>query len=274
IKLASAASKIDAVLEKASFHVNLDAASLLYRKFEASKVNADVLLLEDKYIIKNVSMNHAGGSMNLNGSLVRQKANYLQAALNASMNNVDVGKVLKAFDNFGQDAILSQNLDGKLTSKVSAGLGLDEEGKVFPASVTSTIDFSLKDGALINYEPVKKLQSFLFKNRDFENIRFAELNNRLEVSNREIKINRMEIQSTVLSFFVEGLYSMKGNTDISIQVPINNLKKRDADYNPENIGTNKKAGRSIFIRGRPGSDGNVSFKLDLFNKYKKEKESE
>ncbi|MEO7584569.1 MAG: DUF3971 domain-containing protein, partial [Ferruginibacter sp.] len=42
IKLASAASKIDAVLEKASFHVNLDAASLLYRKFEASKVNADV----------------------------------------------------------------------------------------------------------------------------------------------------------------------------------------------------------------------------------------
>ena len=64
---------------------------------------------------------------------------------------------------------------------------------------------------------------------------------------------------------------MKGNTDLSIQVPLNNLKKRDEDYNPENIGTDKKGGRSIFLRGRPGSDGNVNFKLDLFNKYKTEK---
>ena len=66
---------------------------------------------------------------------------------------------------------------------------------------------------------------------------------------------------------------MKGNTDLSIQVPLSNLKKRDEDYNPENIGTDKKGGKSIFIRGRPGSDGNVNFKLDLFNKYKKEKEA-
>jgi len=84
----------------------------------------------------------------------------------------------------------------------------------------------------------------------------------------------MEIQSTVLSFFVEGIYSMKGNTDISIQVPFNNLKKRGPDYNPENIGTDKKPKKSIYIRGRPGSDGNINFKLDLFNRYKKDKEKD
>ena len=81
----------------------------------------------------------------------------------------------------------------------------------------------------------------------------------------------MEIQSSVLSMFVEGLYSMKGNTDISIQVPLNNLKKRDSTYNPENIGLLKKAGKSLFIRGKPGDDGSIKFKIDLFNKYNKEK---
>ncbi|MEO8764405.1 MAG: AsmA-like C-terminal region-containing protein [Ginsengibacter sp.] len=272
-KLASAASNIDEVLEKAMLHVNLDAASLNYKKFEASNVNADISLLSNKYIINNVSMDHAGGSIHMSGSLLNQEANYLLATLNTSMENVDVSKVLDAFDNFGQDAILSQNLDGKLTAKINASLGLDEDGNVLPASVKSTIDFSLKDGALINYEPVKKLQNFLFKKRDFNNIRFAELRDILEVGNRDIKINRMEIQSSVFSFFVEGIYSMKGNTDISIQVPLNNLKKRGADYNPENVGIDKKA-RSIFIRGRTGSDGNVSFKLDLFNKYRKEKQGE
>lgn len=270
-KLASAASDIDEVLEKATVHVNLDAASLLYKKFEASNVNADVTLLANKYVINNVSMNHAGGSMTINGSLVNEKPNYLQAKINAAMNNVEVSRVLRAFDNFGQDAIMAQNLDGKLTAKVDASLGLDEDGKVYPATIQSIVDFSLKDGALINYEPIKRMQNVLFANRDFENIRFAELTDRLEINNKDIKINRMEIQSTVFSFFIEGVYSMKGNTDLSIQVPLSNLKKRDGNYSPENIGTDKKGGKSIFLRGRTGPDGNVAFKVDLFNKYKKEK---
>lgn len=267
----SLASNVDEVLEKAKLHVNLKAGTLHYKKFTAANVNADVTLLENRYLLNDVRMNHAGGSMNMNGSLVNEKADMLQARVKASFDHVDVSKVLSAFDNFGQDAIMAQNLDGKLTAKVDASLRLNEEGKVYPASVESIVDFSLKNGGLVNYEPIKKLQNVLFKNRDFENIRFAEIKNRLEVSNQDIVINRMEVQSSVFSFFIEGVYSMKGNTDLSIQVPLNNLKKRDADYNPENIGTDKKGGKSIFIRGRPGSDGNVSFKIDLFNKFKKDK---
>ncbi|MEO6490444.1 MAG: AsmA-like C-terminal region-containing protein [Ferruginibacter sp.] len=271
--VSNAASKIDDIVEKASFHVNLHAASLYYKKFQASNVNADVTLLEDKYLIKNVSMNHSGGSIEMDGSIINQNKDYQQAKLHAFMNNVDVNKVFNAFEDFGQDGISAQNLEGKLTARIDASMMLQVNGKVLPSSVQSIIDFSLKNGGLNNYEPVKKMQNIIFKKRDFENIRFAELKNRLEISNREVKINRMEIQSSVLSFFVEGLYSMKGNTDISIQVPLNNLKKRGADYNPENIGTDKKGGKSIYLRGRTGSDGNVAFKIDLFNKFKKEKES-
>ena len=82
----------------------------------------------------------------------------------------------------------------------------------------------------------------------------------------------MEIQSSVLSFFVEGLYSPKGKTDVSVQVPFNNLKKRDEDYIPENIGVENKGGRSIFLRGQTGNDGTVQFKLDVFKKFQKDKE--
>ena len=151
-------------------------------------------------------------------------------------------------------------MEGKLTATVNAVLTLDDEGKAYPNSVASTIDFSLKNGALNNFEPVKKLQSVIFKNRNFDNIRFAELKDRLEIANQEIKINRMEIESNVLSMYVEGIYSMKGNTDMSIQIPLSNLKKRNADYIPENKGTDKKGGTSIFLRGQPGADGTIQFK--------------
>lgn len=263
-------NNIDDVLDEGSLHVKLHADKLTYKKFFATNTVADVLLMQDDYKINNASMESAGGKINMDGSLILQRDNYHQAKTNILLDNVDVSKVFASFNNFGQDGIKAENLEGKLNAKIVVALAIDDDGKAYPNSVTSVVDFSLKNGALINFEPVKKLQTFVFKNRDFQNIRFAELKDKLEVANNEIKINRMEIQSNVLSMYVQGIYSMKGKTDMSIQVPLSNLKKRDADFIPKNKGADKKGGASIYIRGRPGSDGNIQFKLDLFGKFNKE----
>jgi hypothetical protein len=262
--------KIDAVLEQGRLNVNLRAARMNYKKLAAANVVANVSLLQDKYLINNVSMEQGGGRMSLNGILSTQRPNYHYAGLNVRLDDVDVNSVFSQFNNFGQDAITAQNLSGRLSSKINASLALDDDGKVYPNSIESVVDFSLKKGTLINFEPVKKLQNFLFKNRDFENIQFAELKDRIEISNGEIRINRMEIQSSVLTVFVEGIYNTKGTTDMSVQVPLSNLKKRRSDRRPENKGADKKGGPSIYLRGRPGPDGNIEFKTDLFRKFRKQ----
>jgi hypothetical protein len=267
------ADKIDDFIERGRLQVKLDAGKLIYKKFEVKNVLVDVTLLNDRYIINNVSMDHSGGHIALEGSLLNL-ANSHQANLVAHMYNVDVSKVFADFDNFGQDGLTAESIEGKLSAHITASMEMTNEGRVIPSTIVSQVDFSLKDGALINYEPLKKLQRLIFKKRNFDNIRFAELKNRLEIRNQEVRINRMEIQSTVMSMFVEGVYNKKGSTDLSIQVPLSNLKKRDDDYKPENIGVNKKVGGSIFIRGKPGEDGNIKFKLDLFNKYDKEKKAD
>jgi uncharacterized protein YhdP len=266
------ARQIDEVLEKGSLNVSVKADRLSYKKFDATNAVAYISLLQDSYIIHKISMEHAGGQMDVNGSLFTKKDNYHQAKLNVNMNNVDVSKTLAAFDNFGQDGITSQSLRGKFTSEMNATVGLDNNGNAYPSTLEGIVDFSLKNGALVNYAPIKKMQNFLFKNRDFNNIQFAELKNRLEIKNQEVKINRMEIQSSIFTMYVEGKYGLKGTTDISIQVPLSNIRSRDSTYKPENLGTDKSGGRSVFLRGKPGKDGNVEFKLDLFNRYKKDKE--
>lgn len=219
-------------------------------------------------------MNLAEGSMAMNGQLINLQNNRHQAAIKANMQNVNVQKVFYAFDNFGQDGITDKNLEGKLTANADVKIDINSDGKVLPGTSMGLVDFSLKKGALNNFEPLKKIQNIIFKKRDFENIQFAELKNKLSINRGEMTINRMEIQSSVLTFFVEGLFSQRGNTDISVQVPFSNLKKREADYKPENIGVDKKGGRSIFLRGQPGSDGNIQFKLDIFKKYQKDKEDD
>jgi len=265
------ADKIDRALDDGRLDVIFQTNQLNYKKFAASDVTANLSLLHDRYVLNNVSMNHAGGRMGLSGALINTGKDFHQASINANLDNINVNSLFNAFSNFGQDGITASNLNGDLSSKVNASMLLNEEGSVQGSSLEAVVDFSLKNGELTNYEPVKKLQRFVFKNRDFDNIRFAEIKDRLTVSNREVRIGKMEIQSNVMSLFVEGLYSQRGNTDISIQVPLSNLKKRGDDYNPENIGVEARKGRSIFLRGRPGPDGNIKFKLDLFNRYDKSK---
>ena len=265
------AFKIDNVLERGIIDLTLNAGKISYKKFNANNLNASITLLQDRYVINNVSMQTAGGSMNLNGQLLNSSQNYHTANVNATLNGVDVKKIFTAFNNFGQDGITANNLEGQLTAKVNTSVNINDEGAVLPSSAKGVVDFSLKNGALNNFEPIKKIQNFIFKKRDFDNIRFAELKDKLEINNGDIKMNKMEIQSTVLTLFVQGVYGKKSGTDLSIQIPLNNLKKREEDYNPVNIGTDKKAGRSIYLRGKTGSDGNVNFKLDLFNKFEKDK---
>ena len=269
-KLAKMTSKIDDVLEQSRIEVDLKAGRLLYNRINAANLNAGITILQDRYILNNVSMNFADGSMDMKGSLINIENGRHRASLAAGMQHVNVQKVLYAFKNFGQDGITDKNLEGSLTATADVNIELSNEGKVLPATSEGVVNFSLKNGSLNNFEPIKKIQRSVFKNRDFENIRFAELKDKLEINRGEIKINRMEIQSSVISLFVEGLFSTRGNTDISVQVPLSNLKKRDENYEPENIGVDKKGGRSIFLRGQPGKDGNIDFKLDLFKKYKKE----
>ena len=272
-KFIKAASQIDDLLEKSRINVDLKTDRLLYEKLAATDVRANITVLQDRYLLNNVSMNLADGSMGINGQLVNLQNGRHQAALHTGIQNVNVEKLFYAFNNFGQDGITDKNLEGKLTANADVQIDISTEGKVLPSSSKGIIDFSLKNGALNNFEPLKKIQNFVFKKRDFENISFAELKNKLSINSGEITINRMEIQSSVFSFFVEGLFNPRGgNTDISVQVPLSNLKKRKEDYVPTNMGVDKKAGSSVFLRGQPGKDGNIAFKLDLFQRYKKEKE--
>jgi hypothetical protein len=105
------------------------------------------------------------------------------------------------------------------------------------------------------------------------NIRFAELTDRIDVYPSDIYINRMEIQSTAVTMYVEGRYDfLRKNTDILIQVPVSNVKKRDEDYKAKNKGINAKTGASILIRAKSTGDGNIKFSPTLSKKVKPTKE--
>lgn len=266
-------SGIDNMLEHGSIRVSLKTPRVVYKKFEATAVNADITFMPNRYIIHKVELDHADGHVNFNGTIDNRRDNEHEANVNATLQDADVRKIFHAFNDFGQDAIKQYNIAGRLNANIGVHLLFDDAGNPNTDSLRSMVDFSLEKGALYNFEPLKKIQSFIFKDRNLDSVKFAELRDRLTIAGHRIKIDRMEIESTALTMYVEGVYGIKGNTDITIQLPLRNLKKHDQGYQPQNQGVNNGGGLSFYIHAVSGPDGRMQFKPEFFHFLKKRKQA-
>ncbi|MGI8952197.1 MAG: AsmA-like C-terminal region-containing protein [Chitinophagaceae bacterium] len=265
----SVTSNVDSILENGNLQLNIKANKILLNKFIGQNAQAQLLFQQNDWRIQQASLEHGDGKLNLNAKLHMINSNYHQATANVQVQNVDIRKLFYAFNNFGQNGIEYQNLKGIVNSNSNINFNIDSKGKVVSKTLQGTVNFSIKNGALLNYEPLQKIKDFVFQDRDLKNIQFAELKDKLDIDKTEIYIHRMEIESTVFTAFVEGTYSLQNNTDISIQVPLSNLKTRDENYDPKNKGTKAKVGSSIYLRARSDKNGGIKFGLDLFRRFRK-----
>jgi len=251
---------IDRMLRDGTVKLTMKADNLIYKKFTASGVSGSILVAGNQLMIQRTRLNHAGGTVTVEGALTNAyQANLLK--LKSTITRVDIPVLFKAFDNFGQDAITASNMKGQLSAKASLSLILTDKAEIKENSVKGKIDFSVKKGELINFEPLVKITATALKNRDFSHITFAELQNRFSVNGSAFYIPKMEIRSNVAVLFVEGIYDTKKGTDMSIQVPVSNLSKAENE-NMENTG---RPGMNIRLRAKTGSDGKLNISWDLFN---------
>jgi hypothetical protein len=215
------------------FNVQLFAKRLIARSVEATYANVDLNYKNDVITLKNVNVNACDGKISMKGTL--QDMNKLRA--DVTVTNVNVNKLFKQFENFGQDAITSDNLQGMISLDAKFMSELDEKMEVIPESMNGEVRLKLKDGHLLNYEPVQSLSNFLFKNRDFNDISFSELSDVFHIQGYKMTIDELEVASNVLNLFVvNGIYNFKGTSNINLLIPWSNLKKRGKNYIPKNSG--------------------------------------
>jgi hypothetical protein len=93
------------------------------------------------------------------------------------------------------------------------------------------------------------------------------------MSGTQMHVSRMEVESTVVTMFIEGRYDLKDSSDLSIQIPLSNLKKRDQDIPPENVGVDSKVGPSVYLRVKPDKTGKNTISYDPFKKFRKKKKN-
>jgi autotransporter translocation and assembly factor TamB len=266
--LAQTISEITKLLESANINLNLNAKQLIYKKFYADNLLANLNMDDNAIKLKDIRLRHGGGSISIQGDLRNEIASN-PFSFNAQLRNVNVSKIFTAFNNFGLKSPTDENIGGTLTADVTLQGGVTVKAQIIPDELKGFVKFNLNNGQLVNFEPVQKISQTVFKNRNFSDIQFADLHDLLEINGEKITVNRMEIRSTVLTMFVEGIYNMKTGPDLSIQVPLSNLKA-NKDSVLINKGIFSKTGVSARLRAKRGDDGKVKITWDPFNKSGKQ----
>jgi uncharacterized protein involved in outer membrane biogenesis len=259
---------IDLVYNKLEFDIALTMEQFQFRKFRAGKFKGRLLLDNNILQANPVSMYVAEGTMNLNLSLKQVFDPISPLELEARIDNANIHELFLLFNNFNQKTIEAENLRGRISADVKLNANMDENYTLLAPSLRGTLDCKIANGRLKNFEPMENMSNFLFKKRDFSDVEFAELYSNFSIAGTNMDISRMEIQSSVVSMFLEGRYSFTDSTSLSVQLPLSNLKKRHKDFKPKNIGTDSKAGPSVYLHVYRDKDINSKIKID-YDPFKK-----
>ena len=273
VLLGAAFARIDNLLKEGVVHVGIDAADMSYKKFSGAHAKADLLFDNHSIRLSRLTVAQGTGSIDLKATLDRKPqgdANPL--TVQSHLEDVDLPKLFNNFSDFGQQALMGKNLKGKLTADIRLTGALTNKAKMMTNNLKGTVNFTLKQGQLIDFEPMQKIHETVLKKRDLTEIHFAELSNQLDIDSTTMTIHRMEIQSTAFTLFVEGIYDLKTGADMSLQVPLSNLgKNRNPEIPPDSKGNDGKAGLSLRLRAKTGDDGKLKVSWDPFKKALKKK---
>jgi hypothetical protein len=260
-------SKIDRLFDDCSAYLTIQADKLVYKKFSATKVKGRLTLTNEMIRLDNFSLSHAGGFIYVNASS-KDKGSRSDLAIQSKMENVNIKELFRSFNNFGLHSLTSENISGNFSADINLTSMLDANNDLNHEANRGYVDFSLKDGRLVNFAPLVEIDNNFLQKRNLSDVSFAELKDRFDLNGNDVHINRMEIRSTAVSMYVEGVFSFANNTDLSIQVPLQGQKK-DQTAAPANKGVNAKTGISVFLRAKDDNEGKLKIKYDMFGRFRK-----
>lgn len=198
---------------------DIDVDHFMYHRLNLKNIKGTLRTTENHYIyIDTLSLNAAGGHLAMNGYFNGSDSKHIYLKPNIKLSNIDLDKLLFKFENFGQDAIVSENLHGQLNADITGNI------RVYPDMVTDLdqsevhLDAQVINGRLENYDPVMMLSSY-FDDNELTSIKFDTLQNHMDITNGKISIPNMTIESSLGHMDISGTQDMNDNIDYFLRIP-------------------------------------------------------
>ncbi|WP_026727022.1 AsmA family protein [Flavobacterium denitrificans] len=211
------------VIEKCSVVIGIKADKMNYNKLTATNTTATVQMLNSKLVIKNGFLQTSGGNIAFNAEISPSGKNFAFGST-AQVNRVDIASFLRSFNNFGIKSFTPNNIHGKLTSNANVTGLMNRNGELITNSTHGSLNFTVTQGALVNFEPIMKVGKYAFPFRDVKNITFSDLSGDFKLRGEMVDVNKLTISSSVLNLDAKGVYSFGRGTNLALTIPLRNSK--------------------------------------------------
>ncbi|MBP5473198.1 MAG: hypothetical protein J6X92_00380, partial [Bacteroidales bacterium] len=205
-----------------SFDFDVDVADFSYQDIKATDIKGTVSYKPKIFNLNNVSMNILDGHASITGFIVKNSDNTMLLRGTSNLNNINIHDAFVTFKDFGQNYLKAKNIEGNLTGNISALMTMTPSFEINKQTLTVDGDYNITNGALINFDPVKKLSKFV-ELSELENIRFERMENDLIIKNNNIVFPQMDIKSSVADFSISGQHSFDNDYEYHIKLLLSEI---------------------------------------------------
>jgi hypothetical protein len=198
---------------------DFDIKHLNYHRYLIDDFFVNARTTKNHYIhIDTMSMAAAGGKIRLKGYFNGSNPKRIYFSPRMKLEGVDLDKLLFKFENFGQDHLVSENLHGKLTGRLTGKVHMHADMVPIIDDSEIHLDLQVLNGRLEHYSALDAMSDF-FKDKNLNRVQFDTLSNTFDMVNGVLTVPTMTINSTLGFIEISGKQDMNMNMEYYVRVP-------------------------------------------------------
>ncbi|HRG89355.1 MAG TPA: AsmA-like C-terminal region-containing protein [Chitinophagales bacterium] len=244
-------------------NIDVEVGRFVFRKMEFNDLKTNVQIANGMLRINHLTARAMAGDVRTSGLIEFTPDNSLVMRLDVTAVDLDIPTIFRQCENFGQTTLTDRHLKGTVSTALALDMTFKNYKDLDTKSLSAIVDFSIKNGELIKFEPLRAASKFI-RVEELEDIRFADLSNTIKIANEQFDIPEFEIKTSALNLMFFGYHRFDNNVDYHFKINLHKLlaqKFNRRNQDQQYIENDPYEGVNIFLT-MTGNLSNPKIKFD------------
>lgn len=198
---------------------DLNIGKLTYHKYLIENFSASLRTTPDHYIyVDKLKLRAADGEFDIRGYFNGSDPKHIYFDPDMKVTGADLDKLMLKFDNFGQDHLVSENLHGRISARITGHVRMHKDMVPIVDQSEIHMDLAVVDGRLEHFAMLDAMSDY-FSDKNLKIVSFDTLANHIDINKGLLTIPNMTINSSLGFMQISGTQDMEMNMDYFVRVP-------------------------------------------------------
>lgn len=209
---------------------------LRMEEFGAEQIQGRLRMTGRQLTLSPLSFRTAEGQVSGSLALDGRPAEAYPLSIQADLQGINVATLFAEFQNFGQQFITSKHVQGKGNAQLTFTAPLRPDFSLDQDRLHCVADVTLSNGELKDHASLMAVADYLQGNKlvapfvdtqalrkELKRVRFAKLENRIEIKDRAVYLPLMTVNSSLMDLEVSGTHGFDGDVDDHLNFRLGDL---------------------------------------------------